>query len=239
MRGKLAWTIALMSCASTAEKAPIPPTPAASVAPPAARANGCPAECADGAPPRQQAAPDARCGEYEKIGDLMAIGIRERLVAGYAKCGDGHNILSTLGATFELENRFECTVACVRTELLHPGASHDTFRLAASLLAKLPPKDSSRLAELGADADHPIYVPDIRHEYLWVETVACGPGDHGKVQSQSLIEHDGRDLDKLHYDCKGGEKRATYFDYSADPQEQAMKKMIEERVSPPKKPQPK
>src|SRR5215468_3133015 len=137
MRANLAWTIALVSCASTAEKAPTPP-PAAPAAPTAARpaaatSNACPTECADGAPPRQ-AQPNAQCGEYEQTGDLMAAGVRERLLGGYAKCGDGHNIHGQLGATYALENRFECAVGCVRNELLHPGASHDTFRLAAALL---------------------------------------------------------------------------------------------------------
>ena len=239
MRAHLAWTIALVSCASTAEKAPAPPAPAAAptapapVAAAAARSDACPAECADGAPPRA-AQPNAQCAEYEKIGDLMAAGVRERLLAGYAKCGDGHNILGELGATYALENRFDCAVACVRNELLHPGASHESIRMAAALLERLPQKDQPRLTALGSDADHPIYVPDIRHEYLWVDAVACGPGDRGQVGAQSLIERDGRELDQLHYKCKGGEERSTYFDYSADPQEQALKKMLQERISPTK-----
>jgi len=69
-------------------------------------------------------------------------------------------------------------------------------------------------------------VPSIGYEYVWVAKIACN-GSQGQVEEQSLLDTKTGQLDELEFTCPGdGSKHSTYFDFSADPTEQAMKKEL-------------
>lgn len=82
------------------------------------------------------------------------------------------------------------------------------------------------IAAIGTAPEAPIRVPSINYEYVWVAKIACN-GEAGKVGVQALLETAHGELDRLDFTCPGDQaSHAAYFDFSADPTEQAMKKEL-------------
>jgi hypothetical protein len=110
--------------------------------------------------------------------------------------------------------------------LVHGHPSADDFD---ALIASFPTLSAARratIAAIGTSEDAPIRVPDIHDEYVWVAKIACN-GPEGQVQLQSLLRTKAGDVDELQFTCPGdANPHAAYFDFSADPTEQAMKKEL-------------
>ncbi|HEY1814310.1 MAG TPA: hypothetical protein VGG74_18290 [Kofleriaceae bacterium] len=98
-----------------------------------------------------------------------------------------------------------------------------------ALIASFPTLSADRraaIAAIGTSENAPIRVPDIKDEYVWVGKIACN-GSEGQVQQQALLRTATGDVDELEFTCPGDDKpHAAYFDFSADPTEQAMKKEL-------------
>jgi hypothetical protein len=111
-------------------------------------------------------------------------------------------------------------------QLVHGHPTADDFD---ALIAAFPTLSADRraaIATIGISKDAPIRVPDIHDEYVWVGKIACN-GSEGQVQQQALLRTAAGDVDELEFTCPGDDKpHSAYFDFSADPTEQAMKKEL-------------
>jgi hypothetical protein len=114
----------------------------------------------------------------------------------------------------------------VEAELVHGHPSQQRFDEIVASFPSLSAERRAAIAATGTSEDAPIRVPDIRAEYVWVAKIACN-GGAGQVQQQSLVRAAAGDLDELQFTCPGDTaQHAVYFDFSADPAEQQMKKEL-------------
>jgi hypothetical protein len=114
----------------------------------------------------------------------------------------------------------------IEDELVHGQPDQQHFD---DLVATFPTMSEQRratIAAIGTTETTAIRVPSIPYEYVWVAKIACNGGE-GQVSIQALIETAHGALDKLEFSCPNDKAtHAAYFDFSADPQEQAMKKEL-------------
>jgi hypothetical protein len=144
---------------------------------------------------------------------------------GLERCGPGNGFLGEIGYSLAAKGDFDGAADQYLAEVLVPGAPKTTFGNLAQSLAKLSPAKLRTVTDAGTRPEAPVFVPEIGAEYFWAENIACGvPG--GVSDSQALVEHEKKQLDLLDIQCPDGSKRKVYFDFSADPQEQQMRKEL-------------
>ncbi len=141
--------------------------------------------------------------------------------SGLERCGPGHRFLGEIGYSLAAKGQFDAAADAFLEEILAPGAAPTAFGNLADVLPKLSPPKLAAVVKTGATKDAPIHVPDIGGEYFWVAHIACG-GAEGTVKSQALINDRGRSLDVLRFTCPDGQEHEAFFDFSADPTEQAL-----------------
>ena len=90
---------------------------------------------------------------------------------------------------------------------------------------KLSVARRTEIAKLGQTQDQPFKVPEIGFEYGWVGKFGCVDGE-GKVGMQALVAGKKGQLDLLNYKCPDGSEHGTYFDFSDDPTEKAMRQEL-------------
>ena len=112
---------------------------------------------------------------------------------------------------------------------MHGTPTPEGFATVIDAFPTMSASQRAAVAALGSSKEAPIRVPDIHAEYVWVEKIACN-GSAGQVHSQGLLAAgSGFDnmLDVLSYACPGDpNEHDTYFDFSADPTEQKMRKEL-------------
>lgn len=145
---------------------------------------------------------------------------------GLEQCGPGHRFLGEIGYSLLAKGEFDAAAAAFLKEIQAPAPAPTAFGNLTSVLPKLSPQMLQVVMLTGTLKKAPIYVPDIDGEYLWVRNIACGVGE-GQVKSQALINDQGRQLDMLRFQCPDGSSHEAYFDFSADPAEQAMRRELQ------------
>jgi len=144
---------------------------------------------------------------------------------GFERCGPGNGFLGEIGYSLAAKGDFDGAADQYLAEVRVPGAPKTTFGNLAQSLSKLSAAKLKTVTDTGTRPEAPVFVPEIGAEYFWAENIACGvPG--GVSDSQALIEHENHQLDLLDIQCPDGSKRKVYFDFSADPQEQQMRKEL-------------
>ena len=145
-------------------------------------------------------------------------------------CGDGYSLLNEIGLSLAAQKKYDKAADYFIREILHPPAPAVAFGNLFAILDKLSPEKRKKLKTTGSSADEPIYVPSIGTEYSWTSKIVCD-GQQPEKQMQALISHEGHRLDRQSYTCADGTTGEVYFDFSADPVEQAfdreLKKMNE------------
>lgn len=111
--------------------------------------------------------------------------------------------------------------------LLHGHSTPATFEDLDRVLPGLPVARQAAIRALGSTKEAPIHVPSIQYEYVWVAHFACTIGK-GTMQQQSLIHVPGAgDVDDLSFTCPdSSDPHDAFFDFSDDPQEQAMRREL-------------
>jgi hypothetical protein len=145
--------------------------------------------------------------------------------AGFDRCGNGFGFAGEIGYSLSKKGDFDKAVDEFLLEITSPGPKPTAFGNLAALIPKLSAERIRVVRGIGVDPARPIFVADIGDEYFWAEKIACGRAA-GKVDSQALVSNDGQELDRLDYHCADGSKHQAFFDFSADPNEQAMKKEL-------------
>lgn len=148
------------------------------------------------------------------------------LEGAVARCGNGHALHDALGLVRSSQHRLDEAAIEFIAELKDPKATPEVFAHLYEIYGQLGPPRQAEIAGLGGNQDAPIKVPEIRFEYLWVEAFGC-VGGHGKVSMQALVNTKAGPVDLLSYDCPDGKRHETYFDYSDDPTEKALRKELE------------
>jgi hypothetical protein len=155
-----------------------------------------------------------------KLAEAAAI-----LEPAVARCGNGHGLHNALGLLRSSQHRIDDAASEFVAELKDPRTDPQVFANLHEIYGLLAQPRQLEIAGLGASADAPIKVPTIRFEYLWVGAFGC-VGGQGKVKMQALIQGKTGPLDMLRYDCPDGKSHETYFDYSDDPDEKAMREEL-------------
>lgn len=146
---------------------------------------------------------------------------------GYTRCGPGSGFLEARTFVSFAGGRWDEGGEHLVRAVTEPGPTLLTIKLVASGLSRFSPELQARFRGLGSTAEHPVYVPDISVEYAWIALVNCGVETRVPA-TQALVAGPNGMLDVLTFTCPDPARSgAVYFDYSADPMEQAFKKELE------------
>ncbi len=145
---------------------------------------------------------------------------------GLKHCGDGFGFSNEIGLSLAAQKKYDGAAEAYIDEILHPPAPAVAFGNLFAIFGKLSKKMQDKLATTGSSAAKPIYVPTIGMEYDWLRHISCRGKKTHNIR-QSLMSYRGHQLDRQEYECPGGNKGQVYFDFSADPTEQALQKELQ------------
>ncbi len=145
---------------------------------------------------------------------------------GLKLCGDGFGFSNEIGFSLAAQKQYDRAADAFIEEILHPPAPAVAFGNLFAIFGKLSKKAQDKLAATGSAAAKPIYVPTIGMEYGWLGHISCR-GKKAKHIRQSLMSYKGHQLDRQEYECPDGTRGKAYFDFSADPTEQALQKELQ------------
>ena len=147
------------------------------------------------------------------------------LDTAWAQCGDGHDILEMKAVLVAVGGDPEGAAELVLEEIADPPLSEGAFALLGQLMPSLSDATRAKIQSLGNTPDGALHAPSMRAEYTWATEVVCD-GEEPESFGQGTMQHGGKTVELLTFDCPGGASHDVYFYPPPDPLEQ----MFEERL---------